>query len=283
MKCATINYLSPYLYVGNICNNNCIFCSEADSKWLFKNTATIKKEIRYIRKHYDFISFMGREPTLRKDIVTLLKFAIKQNFRFVNITSNGRMFAYKDFVKDLISVGISGVGISLYGADASMHDRQTRYPGSFNQTIQGIENVMQYSNSISILINILLNKINYTQCERMLSLLAKFGIKEINILNAAPLSDRSCTRAIVARLSDLASYVVKYFDKFERKYGIKFLLIEFPPCSIPSKYRNYFFPCLEKNPLKIKIPLCWHCDYISKCDGILKTYINLYGIKEFTL
>ncbi|MBU2219598.1 radical SAM protein, partial [Patescibacteria group bacterium] len=62
---------SPFVYVGYGCNNRCIFCFEADRGFPNKTTDKIKKEINIIRKNFDFINFMGQEPTLRKDIVEL--------------------------------------------------------------------------------------------------------------------------------------------------------------------------------------------------------------------
>jgi len=64
---------------------------------------------------------------------------------------------------------------------------------------------------------------------------------------------------------------------------LKILLVEFLPCSLPKEARNYFFPCLEKNPNKVRIPVCRQCSYRNKCDGVLEDYINLYGTEEFRL
>jgi len=281
------NNVSPYIYIGYQCNNNCIFCSEADEyiKQLKKKSLEeIKKEILQARKYYDFISFMGREPTLRKDIFNILEFAISLNFKQVGITTNGRMLSYPDFTQNILKTGINQIGISLSGATAKVHDAQTQVRGSFQQTIQGIKNVIKFKKpEISLLINFPLNKLNYLELDKMIKLVINLGVKEINILFIAPLSKRSRSKKIVMKMSNLSKYVFSTIRPYLNRSDLKLLLVEFLPCSLPKEARNYFFPCLEKNSNKIRIPLCKNCSYKDKCDGILRSYIDLYGLNEFKL
>jgi len=68
--------ISPYLYAGFHCNNNCIFCSESDEYLLSlknKSLTEIKNDLREIRKKFDFVSIMGREPSIRPDILDIIK------------------------------------------------------------------------------------------------------------------------------------------------------------------------------------------------------------------
>jgi len=279
--------VSPYIYIGYYCNNNCIFCSESDEyleKLEMKTLKKIKEEILEVRKNYDFVSFMGREPTLRKDLSSILKFAGKLNFKQISVATNGRMFSYPKFVKKILSTGLNQVGFSLSGAKVSTHDKQTQVPGSFKQIIQGISNVVRMKKpEVSVLVNITLNRLNYLELDEMIKLLIKLGIREINILFIAPLSRRSYTKKIIMKMSKLGKFVFKIIKKYSKNPELKILLVEFLPCSLPKEARNYFFTCLEKNPNKVKIPLCKNCKFEEKCDGVLQSYIDLYGFKEFKI
>ena len=279
--------ISPYIYIGYRCNNNCIFCSEADEYMNGlnpKSTKQIKKEISQVRVSYNLVNFMGREPTLRKDFIELLKFAKKLDFRQVGFTTNGRLLAYKDFAKKVLGAGVNQIVVSLNGATPETHDSQTQVKGSFFQTIKGVRNVIDLKDKkFSLIVNLLLNKMNYLELPEMINLLKDLGVREINILNAAPLSKRSRNKKIIMRMSDLSSYIVEVLRKYKDDPGLKFLLVEFLPCSLPKEGRKYFFPCLEKNPNKVRIPLCKNCSYKIKCDGVLQSYIDLYGIGEFKL
>ncbi|RLC38583.1 MAG: hypothetical protein DRH33_04280 [Candidatus Nealsonbacteria bacterium] len=282
-----LNNISPYLYIGYQCNNNCVFCSEADEymeELKPKSFQEIKEEILQVRKKYDFVTFMGREPTLREDIFDILKFSKEIGFRRVGLTTNGRLLSYQKFAKDILKTGIGQIGISLCGATARTHDAQTQVPGSFQQTIQGIINIAKFKKpDVSLLINLPLNRLNYFELKETIDLLNNIGVREINILFIAPLSRRSRTKKIVMKMSELGRYAFRTIKPYLKNSKIKFLLVEFLPCSLAKEARKYFFPCLEKNPNKVRIPLCKTCPYEEKCDGVLQTYINLYGIKEFKL
>jgi MoaA/NifB/PqqE/SkfB family radical SAM enzyme len=279
--------ISPYLYVGYSCNNNCIFCSEADEyleELKPKTFDQIKKEILEIKKEYDFITLMGREPTLRKDIFDILNFAKKIGFKRIGLTSNGRMLSYPDFAKRVLDTGVGQVGISLSGATAEIHDKLTQVPGSFKQTVRGIYNISSFKKpEVSLLVNLTLTKMNYFEFRQMVDLVTGLGVKEINILFIAPLSKRSRSKKIVMNMTKLGHYVFRNLKPYLKREDLKFLLVEFLPCSLPRGAKKYFFPCLERNPNKVKIPICKNCEYKDQCDGVLQDYINLYGTKEFKL
>ncbi len=277
----------PYVYIGYRCNNNCIYCSEADEyleNLKPKDFSKIKKEIIQVRKKYDFISFMGREPTLRDDFFDILRFATNLDFRQVGITTNGRMLSYPDFAKEVLETGVKQIGISLSGATAKIHDKQTQVSGSFKQTIRGIDNIAKFKKpGISLLVNLPLHRLNYFELKKMINLLLDLGVREINILFVAPLSRRSRTKRIIMKMSELGEYVFETIKPYLNNSDLKLLLVEFLPCSLPKEAQKYFFPCLEKNPDKVRIPLCKKCLYQDKCDGVLQSYIDLYGVKEFKI
>lgn len=279
--------VSPYIYVGYHCNNNCVFCSEADEyleRLENKSLAKIKKEILRVRKEFDFVNFMGREPTLRADLFEILDFAVKKGFRQVGVTTNGRMLAYPDFAKKLLDTGVRQIGISLSGASPSTHDAQTMVPGSFEQTVRGIYNVSKLKKKdVSLLVNLNVDRRNYRELKRMIELLLKLGVKEIDVLYISPLSKRSRTKKVAMPLPELGKYVFRTVRPYLKRPGLKLLLVEFPPCALPKEAWDYFFPCLEKNSNKTRIPLCARCPYAARCDGILQDYLKLYGTKGFSL
>lgn len=283
------NNLSPYIYAGYQCNNNCIFCSEADEyvqNLKRKSLQEIKKEVLQIRREHDFINIMGREPTLRDDIFDILSFTTSRNFKQVGLASNGRMFCHSEFTKDVLKTNINQIAISLAGASAATHDKQTRAPGSFRQTMAGIKNVLKYKKpQVSHLVNLPMNRLNYKELKAELKLLTALGVQEINILNISPVSRRSRSKKIIMPMPELSSYIFNTLkdNGFLGRKNPKILLVEFPPCSLPREGRKYFFPCLEKNPNKVKIPLCRSCAYVPRCDGLVNSYLDLYGSVNFRL
>lgn len=279
--------LSPYVYVGYHCNNNCIFCSESDEQYLARiggpvPAEQVKSDLKKIKEVYNSVSFMGREPTMRRDLPELIEYAKNLGFENINIASNGRIFSYEDYVKTLIRSGVTQLGMSFYSSIPEHYDEQAGVKGGYDQAVQGIKNVIKNKPGyVSFLVNIPLNNKNVGDLEETIKFLLSFGVKEINILFIEPLSKKSNTKEIVGKMSELgneaASVAIKYGDK------AKFWLNEFLPCALKPEYRDLFFNCLEKNVNKERIPLCEKCKYNDRCDGVLSTYVDLYGDEEFNL
>lgn len=286
-KCKKYKYYrvgeSPFVYAGYQCNNNCFFCFEADREFPYKSVSELKKEIRIIRKNFDFINFMGQEPTLRKDIVELIGYAKDLKFKQIGLTTNGRMFVYTDFVKNILESGLNQIVLTVAGRDSKTHDLHTLAKGSFEQALFGIKNILKFKKSdLSFVINIMITQKNYQKLPVMVDFYANLGIKEINIGHIMPLNKKvRSSKAVVAQLSDVVPLLIKCQNKYKSK--IKFLFVEYPACVFPKKYQNLSFPCLEENPDKRRIELCRDCRYNKRCVGIHKAYLNLYGDKEFKL
>lgn len=84
--------------------------------------------------------FSGGEPLLRQDLTELASYAVQKGMRAV-ISSNGTMIS-RDKARELKSVGLSYVGISLDGGPA-VHDSFRGLPGAFVKAMQGLENCQQ--------------------------------------------------------------------------------------------------------------------------------------------
>ena len=81
--------------------------------------------------------FSGGEPLVRKDLVELASHATSKGMRAV-ISTNGTLIS-KEKARELKSVGLSYVGISLDGLEA-VHDHFRGVPGSFKKALEGIAN-----------------------------------------------------------------------------------------------------------------------------------------------
>ncbi len=266
----------PYLYVGDKCNNNCVFCSEVDLTPSKRPILDIKRELLILRKVSDTVNFMGKEPTLRKDLGEMIRYARKLRFKTIGITTNGRMLSIDGALESLIEDGLSQLVISIHGPDKETHDAQTRVKGSYVQAWKAIHTAVKLP--VDLIVNVLVTKITLPSMDRILDLLVKMGVKAVHLLNIAPISRGSFSREMVPKVTDAVLVLTGVIDRFQS--GLNIHLIEFPPCTIPEGYRHHFSPCLEDNDAKVRFKECDSCGF--ECSGVSKGYILLYGDSEFT-
>lgn len=82
-----------------------------------------------------------REPTLRRDLVELIRDLRARNAASISLITNGRLLIYRDVVRKLIAAGAERFIVKLFGLDAATHDAHTQAPGSFEQALAGIRNI----------------------------------------------------------------------------------------------------------------------------------------------
>lgn len=226
---------SAFVKIGNICNNKCLGCviSAGDTN-LTLPTEKIKGELLKIKKAgFDSVELIGGEITIQKNFWELFKFASSM-FPEITLTTNGRMFAYEEFVKKIISYPAYKLNleVAIQGHNALIHDSFTKTPDSFKEMMSGMKNIIKYRKYFNNLgINTLILKSNYKYLNKILSLILDF--KSINtwyLLSFVPLEGRALdnTRILMPRYKDLLilnDVVSRAYNNFDSIY-----LKEFPYC-----------------------------------------------------
>ncbi|HVM98080.1 MAG TPA: radical SAM protein, partial [Candidatus Acidoferrales bacterium] len=125
------------------CANRCVFCATGDR---ISAALSWDKIDGILRQHRDegteHLDIDGGEPTLHPQLIDAINLARDLGYRSINVTSNGRMLRDRALAERLLGSGMTHLLISVHGATAAVHDEATGAPGSFEQTISGVDNVM---------------------------------------------------------------------------------------------------------------------------------------------
>ena len=286
------------MVLGFTCNNNCIFCSASQcrSRLKDKTFSEISKDLENGREQdYDYVEFIGGEPTIRKDFISILKKARELGYKTIAITTNGRMFSNPSFTKKTIDAGLDYITFSLHGHNSKLNDSITRTPGSFDQIIQGIKNILEKTKNkeeLGIMINTVVCKFNYKYLTEIAKLLTQLKIEHWSISDLIPDGNaKQSYKSLSVRLFDLRMELEKLSNY--SKHLEKLYFLEFPYCVLPKKTDSMvllskpedasrvnqigFNPTDTKSSLKTKIPYCNDCKFNKRCGGIWKEYINKFG------
>lgn len=128
------------------CNNACRFCYAYSPYRETEEMSTdeVKRIIDIIvdDAKVPSLSFTGGEPTLREDLFELIAYGREKGLR-MNLITNGRRCASKEFVQKLVDAGLNSAQVSIEGPNAEIHDFIVGAPGAFVQTIQGVKNLRE--------------------------------------------------------------------------------------------------------------------------------------------
>lgn len=131
-----------HLYVDNACNLKCKHCYESDvshppdraSQLTFDEYRTLFDELKALGVLV--VTFSGGEPFLRRDLLDLVDLARQKRFAVRIYTSGTLINAAK--ADRIAAANVSEVQISLYSADAEVHDAFTQVPGSWARSVEAL-------------------------------------------------------------------------------------------------------------------------------------------------
>lgn len=283
---------------GFLCNNDCIFCVQGKAKKQFgnKNTDEVKKILKEASRDCDSIVFTGGEPTIRKDIFNLVKYAKKLGFKIIQIQSNGRMFAYKKFCEKIIKAGVNEFALSLHGHIPQLHNYLTGSE-SFIQTVNGIKNLVGLKQHV--ITNTVIAKSNYRHLPEITKLLISLNVVQSQLAFVHAVGDAGLNfDRVVPRIS-LAMPYIKKSTKIGEHFGKIVMLEAITPCFFPMLEAhisekvipktkifdyNYVIKDYKKSRInegKDKGPNCFKCKMNYYCEGPWKEYPRAFGWEEF--
>jgi len=279
------------------CNNNCKFCVQGDKRYWCQNKPAdeIKKILETSKDNYGEVIFTGGEPTIRPDIIELIKFAKKAGYK-IQIQTNGRMFAYKDFCREIIKAGADIFAISIHGHNAELHDYLTGAKGSFAESTSGIRNLLSFAKLT--VTNTVINKANFHYLPEIARFLVDLGVPQYQFAFPHILGSTLTNKdLIVPRKKEIVPYLKKGLEvgiKNKRRPKTEAIpycfLIGYEDCAAENDVAETkvfgielteSFNRWRKEEGRRKGPRCKECKYFQCCEGPWREYPEFFGWDEF--
>jgi sulfatase maturation enzyme AslB (radical SAM superfamily) len=238
----------------------------------------------FMDDYKDAFSVTGGEPTLNPEFIKIIN-KINSFFPGIRICllTNGRMFSYERFARDVLSQNIKlELCISIHGHTPDLHDKITQTKNSFRQAISGIENILRFRKPNQILeIRIVMHRLNYKYLSNILRFV-KFNISQADrvVLLFMELEGQAVRNFKTTSLTyyQLKPYLVNSYDLISSISNLR--LYHFPLCTLPVDFFPFIWrtlPSFEVDFLKS----CFECSLKEFCLGVHKGYLKLIGSAEF--
>ena len=263
------------LNIGFACNNNCRFCFDGLNRALGnRKIEDIKKDLEENIKRCEEVILDG-EITIMKDAFDIISHAKKTGYKSIQIQSNGRMFASKNFCNKVSNSGVTSIMISLHGSNPETHDYLTRTPGSFKQTIQGIKNLVQLKQNIFL--KMVVTTKNYKEMKKVVQILHQLKVNRIIFSLVRNVGYVNFTPELIPKEEDIVPNLVEAIEEAKNKninVGLEGINITLPEPYNKHKYNKNDFVRYRIGgniPIKFKI----------KIFNLLKKYELHYMYPEF--
>ncbi|HET6585844.1 MAG TPA: redoxin domain-containing protein [Nannocystaceae bacterium] len=286
------------LKTGTTCNSNCVFCVIGDQ--LFTGDRTTEDciaELRASRATCDDVVFTGAEVTIRPDFFTLVRAATRLGYERIQIQTNGRMFAYREFCERAIAAGANEFSPAIHGHEAQLHDGLTRAPGSFVQITTAMRHLAELDQRV--VTNTVITKQNAKHLPALARLLVELGVAQYQLAFPHPTGHAARHfRGIVPRMAEIAPYVHEAL-RIGIAAGVPCMAEAMPYCLMPGLepqvgelhipateivYDGYVVPDYATDRMdrgKVRFPQCASCRFEPICEGPWREYPATLGSDEF--
>lgn len=226
-----------HVLVGRDCNNNCLFCMEADRHARARHIESqSRQDVRRMIEDYpdaDEILFTSGEPTLCPDLPRFVSWAKERGFSRIGIITNGRRFAYERFLEDLVGRGLNRITISIHGHNAKLHDGLTRTPGSFRQTRAGLANCTRLAKTQNLQVHTstVLNRRNLPHLDSIHAMLRVMQVHE-TVFNVMMAKGRGAEHfdALMPRYTDVIRAFQDLCEHLDEDSIRRLRVVDMPPC-----------------------------------------------------
>lgn len=213
------------------CNNRCIFCLDSDTHdGEIRDRDDIKKQILDgRRKGAERLILSGGEPTIHPRYIDFIKLGRMAGYAKVQTVTNGRLFAYPEFLSRCLDAGLSEITFSVHGPNAKIHDALVGVKGAYDEEITGLKNALADGRPI-VNIDVVINRGNVKHLATMLRMYIEMGVREFDLLQVVPFG-RAFTEGkdtLFYDLEEMRPHLLEAFA-YSKLPGMHIWLNRFPP------------------------------------------------------
>ncbi len=169
------------------CNDRCVFCLDSDTHdGSVRDRESIKAQILDgRRKGAERLILSGGEPTIHPQYVDFIRLGRLAGYPKIQTVTNGRMFAYREFLTRCIDAGLDEITFSIHGPNARIHDALVGVKGAYDEEIAGLRHALADGRPI-VNVDICVNRANVRRLPEMLEGLHAMGVREFDLLQVIP-------------------------------------------------------------------------------------------------
>jgi len=168
------------------CNERCVHCYLDHHDYGEMTTREVKNVLDQLADAGAlFLTFSGGEIFLRQDLFELIRYARGLNFD-VSLKTNALLID-QSRARKLRELDIRKIQISIYSADAAIHDAITKVPGSLERSLRAIRFLL--AEGLQVKLACPLMKQNLAAFRDVQSLAEKLGVPYMLDLTITPMMD----------------------------------------------------------------------------------------------
>ncbi len=283
------------MILGYDCNVACDYCTiTPPMRQRSLATADVVRHLQIGRqKNYDRVSFTGGEPTIRRDLLGLVRAARQLGYTGVKVQTNGLILAHRGNVERLAAAGVSLFHISIHTHRHDAYERLVRRPGTYASMVAGLDNIV--ASGREVVVDVILKSDTYRGLPDAVAWLFARGVRQVDLWFVS-LTDGN--RDNFDSMPHMTAVVpqVREACRFARDHGMRVRSLHIPRCLLGEDHVHVHDPgadrvmvvtpeaAFELKDSKLTgqkhVAACTGCRFEDKCPGVRPDYLERFGDRE---
>lgn len=281
--------------LGYDCNLACDYCTITPAmRERALDTAAVLVAMRRGRQlGYDEISFTGGEPTIRNDLIGLVRAAAKLGFTDIKVQSNGLLFAHAPNVDRLIEAGANRFHISIHTHLASAYDSLVRREGSHRLMVAALE--LLAARPVTLVADVILKRDTYGRLLDALPWLQQRGVNAADLWFVSLTDGNRDNVESMPRMTEVVP-VIHEAVAWANDHSMTLRSLHIPRCLLGAAAHIAYDPGADRVMVvtpeasfelreskispQVHVPACAGCQWESICPGVRPDYLERYGDRE---
>lgn len=274
------------------CDNSCLFCPRSTLEHVrVREPEELLPRLEAIRARSRRVVLTGGEVTVLPGAVKLVSLCRRLGFTDIALITNGRRLSDRDLASRLVQAGLTEICVTIYDLRPAVHDAMTRTPGSLEETLAGLGNVLEIATRVplSVRVNTLMSRINADGVHATLNRLSARGVRGFLVADVV-LSDAFPDPLPHARVREIASAISSDPDIDVPVVFRGFPLCLFRDVALEAEPQDIDTTIVDGRSLDayfseffsnfVHVDSCGACSESSRCPGLQKRYLDALGCTE---
>lgn len=282
--------------LGYECNVQCDYCSITPGmrRSNFTTAEVVAELTRARAQGMSRVAFGGGEPTIRKDLFPLVRFARDRGFTSVKVSSNGLMYSYEEYARRAVEAGVTDFHVSVMAHTPELYAKILGHKEGLALVGRGVKNLVALGH-VPVL-DLIVKDDTYAHLPDIVAYWAALGARTFPLWLVS-LSDRNRDNAAsLPRVSQMRPALFAAFER-GRELGVDVQSRHIPRCML----RGYEAHCKDLREDRVLVvtpgsrfflwesaispntyvPRCATCRFAHReCPGIRRDYLERHGDDE---
>ncbi len=282
--------------LGYDCNLACDYCTCLDPAMQGRalTTAQVLTALQGGRRDgFDRVSFTGGEPTLRPDLLGLVRAAKQLGYGSVKLQSNGLLLAHAPNVERLSSAGVDRWHVSIHTHEARAYERLVRREGTYAAMVDALRGLV--ARGLAPTADVILKTDTWPRLPAAVQWLHALGVRSVHLWFVSLTDHNRDNVASLPNMTDVVPAMREAFA-FARAHEMDVRSLHVPRCLLGDDHPHAWDPASEGVRVvspnatfdlrgsrlagQLHVPACSGCDFETICPGIRVDYLDHRGDAE---